>query len=316
MDDKVIFFDDLLSQYELEFQAFSTQLKRMLSVFIQGGPHTSAEVTAFFEGTGFDAVANGFVAKYKSVIDYTKQVSKASGIPMVLPDRSLSLLSLYKDNQVQKILGASEEIMRTVTDASFRYGIGESKLNTIINELSAVIDTTGRRIVTEAVTGASIYDRTIKFEQFKHADVEKYFYDGPVDSKNRDECAATLGDGRQSTGWTIADIQSSQTPFTTCGGYNCRHEWLPMVPGLDDLIKDMQKDAGIKSGDTPISGGGIKKAPVRRKSGRRTVDRERVADERKAQKDFKREISKQDKIIKSTKNEIAELKARIKKLGG
>ena len=81
MDDKVIFFDDLLSQYELEFQAFSTQLKRMLSVFIQGGPHTSAEVTAFFEGTGFDAVANGFVAKYKSVIDYTKQVSKASGIP-------------------------------------------------------------------------------------------------------------------------------------------------------------------------------------------------------------------------------------------
>ncbi len=247
MDDKVVFFDDLISQYELEFEKFSTQLKRMLSVFIQSGPHTAAEVAAFFEGTGFGTVATNFVQKYDSVITYVKQVSEVSGIPLVLPERSLSILALYKDNQLQNILDASGSIKKGVVDASFRYGIGEAKLDTIISELGKGIDIAGRRIVSEAVTGASMYDRAIKFEQFKHADVELYFYDGPVDSKNRDECAATLGDPRQGTGWTIADIQSSQTPFVTGGGYNCRHEWLPMVKGLSDLVKDMQKDAGINT---------------------------------------------------------------------
>ena len=245
MDDKVVFFDDLLAQYELEFEAFSTQLKRVLARFIQGGPHTTAEVAVFFQGSGFDAVAKSFVQKYDSVIKYTKQVAAESGIPLVLPDRSLAILDLYKNNQIDNILDAAGALKKGVVDASFRYGIGESSLNTIVNELSAVVDTAGRRIITEAVTGASIYDRTIKMEQFRHADVEKFFYDGPIDKVTRDTCLATLNDGRQLIGWSMSEIQGSETPFITCGGYNCRHEWLPFVEGLGALIKDMQKDAGI-----------------------------------------------------------------------
>ena len=248
MDSKTIFFDDLLAQYELEFEAFSTQLKRMMSKFIQSGPHTYEEVAIFFQGSGFETVATSYVQKYDSVIKYTKQVALESGIPLVLPDKSLAILDLYKANEYNKILNASNAILNSVVDASFRYGIGESKLSTIVNELSAVIDTTGRRIITEAVTGASIYDRTIKMEQFRHADVELYFYDGPYDSVTRDECKATLNSSYQSTGWTFAQIQGSETPFITCGGYNCRHEWLPYVDGLDDMIKEMQKDAGIEVG--------------------------------------------------------------------
>jgi len=248
MDDKVVFFDDLLAQYELEFEAFSTQLKRVLAKFIQGGPHTTAEVAAFFEGSGFETVAQNFVAKYDSVIKYTKQVALESGIPLVLPEKSLAILDLYKANEYNKILNASNSILNSVVDASFRYGIGESSLSTIVNELSAVVDTAGRRIITEAVTGASIYDRTIKMEQFKHADVEKFFYEGPLDKVTRDTCLATLNDGKQSTGWTMSEIQDSETPFITGGGYNCRHEWLPFVEGLDDMIKEMQRDAGITVG--------------------------------------------------------------------
>ena len=246
MDDKAKFFDDLVSQYELEFEKFGTDLKRMLAKFIQTGPHTKAEVAAWFAGSGMEGVANSFVTKYDDVIQYTKLISDASGIPLILPDRSLALLSLFKENQAQNILGASESIMKTVTDASFRYGIGESRLNTIIKELSLVIDDAGRRVVTEAVTGAAMYDRTIKMQQFTHADIELYFYDGPIDSKNRDECIATLGDAKQYSGWTLNDIMGSQTPFIACGGYNCRHEWLPMVPGLHDLVREMQEDAGIE----------------------------------------------------------------------
>jgi hypothetical protein len=245
MDDKAKFFDDLVAQYELEFEAFSTQLKRLLSKFIQSGPHTSAEVAEFFAGSGMEGVATSFVKRYDSVIEYTRAVSVQSGIPLVLPDRSLNLLALYKENQIQNILDAANSIKKGVVDASFRYGIGEAKLNTIINELGAVVDSAGRRIVSEAVTGASMYDRTIKMEQFRHADIELFFYDGPYDNVTRDACRGTLMNPKQSTGWTMADIQSSETPFITCGGYNCRHEWLPMVEGMESLIKEMQRDAGI-----------------------------------------------------------------------
>jgi hypothetical protein len=245
MDDKVKFFDDLLASYELEFEKFGRELKRSLSAFIQSGPHTKAEVGAWFKLSGADRVAQSFINKYDSVIEYTRQVSIESGIPLVLPDRSLNLLTLYKENQMLDILGSAEPILKNVADASFRYGIGEARLETIINELGAVINDTGRRIVTEAVTGASIYDRTIKFEQFRHAGIELYFYDGPYQpgtgpGANRPACRETLEDPRQSTGWTMADIQSSQTPFITGGGYNCRHEWLPMVPELKEELEEVQ----------------------------------------------------------------------------
>jgi hypothetical protein len=245
MEEKTKFFDDLLSVYEKEFATFSKDLKRLLYEFIQTGPHAKAEVIEFMTGTGLLDVASGFVSKYDDVIEYTTKVSELAKIPIVLPERSLGILALYKENQVSNILGASESIMNTVTDASLRYGLGEVKLTKIVADMNQAIDVAGRRIITEAHTGAAIYDRTVKFEQFKEADVKTYFYDGPVDDRNRPECEATLGDSRQYTGWTMDDISSSQTPFIACGGYNCRHEWLPFVEGMEDLINEMAEDAGL-----------------------------------------------------------------------
>ena len=249
--EKAAIFDKLLLDYEREFAQFSVGLKRMLAELIQTGPLTKSEVIAFFSESGMMDVASSFVNRYDEVIDFTAMISKKTGIPLVLPERSLVLLELYKQNQVQNILGASESIMKTVTDASFRYGIGESKMSTIIKELDEIVNVAGRRIVSEAYTGASIYDRTVKYEQFTNAEVELYFYDGPLDKVTRDVCRTTLSNSKQFSGWTIEDIRGSGTPFAVCGGYGCRHEWLPFVEGLDDLIKGMQKDAGITQGINP-----------------------------------------------------------------
>ena len=247
LDEKNKVFDKLLLEYEQEFGQFSKELKRDLYRFIQTGPHTKADVLAFFEGTNFTATVNGFVDRYDDVLAYTKRVAKESGIPLVLPERSTSILALYKENQIESILSNQESIIRTVTDASLRYGIGESKIDTIIKEIEGEINTVGRRIITEAHTGASMYDRYVKYEQFNNAKVDLYFYDGPVDSKTRDACMATLNDPRQETGWTMAEIASSETPFITCGGYNCRHEWLPYVENLDAEIERMYGEtAGVR----------------------------------------------------------------------
>ena len=118
------------------------------------------------------------------------------------------------------------------------------------------------------------------------------------------------------TGWTMEEVSASETPFIQCGGYNCRHEWLPFVEGLDDLIKDMQKDAGIPANLPDDSGAFGKSFKTKKIPERRKIDRERRADEKKAQKDFKREIAKQDKEIVSLKRQIAETKRKLKSLGG
>jgi len=244
IDDKAKYFDALLSQYESAFESYMTGLNKILPGFVRGGPHTKAEVRVFLQEGGLNTLANEMVSKYDDVIGYTKQVASLSGVPLVLPEKSIAFLSLFKDNEIDNILGSAESIIKTVTEASFRHGIGEVPLKTIIKDLQETITTQGRRLITEAHTGANMYERAIKFEQFTNAEVELYFYDGPTDSKNRDECASTLSSSNQSTGWTMGDIQGSETPFIACGGYNCRHEWLPFVPGLDAEIERMAKEAG------------------------------------------------------------------------
>ena len=241
MSDKAKFFDDLQRKYELGFEQVAKNIKTNIAGFIKGGPYTNEEVTQWLMGMGIQNISEEMVGSYDGVIQYTKLVAAAANVPLVLPENTATILSLYKENQVQHILRASDEIAKTITDASLRYGIGEQKIATIISDLEKTVETVGRRIVTEAYTGANIYDRTVKYMQFTNANIELYFYDGPLDSKTRDVCQATLNDPRQATGWRLIDVQSSQTPFSTCGGYNCRHEWLPFVPGLNEEIEAMAK---------------------------------------------------------------------------
>jgi hypothetical protein len=245
MSDKAKFFDDLQRKYELGVEQLAKNIKANVSAFIKGGPYTTEEVSQWLTGLGVQNISQEIVNSYDDVIQYATLVASATDIPLVLPETSATILSLYKENQVQHILKASDEIVKTVADASLRYGIGEQKIATIISDLEKTVETVGRRIVTEAFTGANIYDRTIKYMQFTNANIELYFYDGPLDSHTRDVCRDTLNDPRQATGWRLIDVQSSQTPFSTCGGYNCRHEWLPYVPGLDAEIERAAKAAGI-----------------------------------------------------------------------
>jgi hypothetical protein len=238
-DDRNKIFDNLLKEYEKAYESFMSGLNKVLPGFIRGGPHTKSEVSFFIQEGGLNTMANEMVSKYGDVIEYTQQVSRLTGIPVVLPQRSAALLTLFKENKVADVLGSAENIINSVTEASFRHGIGEVPLNTIIKDLRETIKDQGRRLITEAHTGANMYERSVKFQQFENAGVELYFYDGPSDSRNREECSSTLSDSRQGTGWTMADIQGSATPFIACGGYNCRHEWLPFIPELDAEIERM-----------------------------------------------------------------------------
>ena len=53
----------------------------------------------------------------------------------------------------------------------------------------------------------------------------RYAYLGPIDGKNRPECAQVLHDPQNSTGFTIKEISSLPVGFVEGGGFNCRHSW-------------------------------------------------------------------------------------------
>ncbi len=245
IDNRNKILDGLVAEFEREFSSYGTKLKRMVEQFIRQGFTSREEAIRFFAGTGYVDVVNSMISKYDGVLDITRQMSKEIGVPFVLPNTAPGILNLIKDNKVQTLLGANNQIMNTINDSALRFGLGEQSLRTIITDLSSQIDDFTRRLSTEAFTGASIYERTSKLQLFEEAGIELYFYSGPVDSKNRPSCETTLGDSRQSSGWTIDDIVTSSTPFIGAGGYNCRHEWLAFVPGADALVKEMQRDAGI-----------------------------------------------------------------------
>jgi hypothetical protein len=228
--------DELLSEFGQEFEKLSKYIKPRLAQLIRAGVPTREAVVNVFNESGYEGLVQEFVDKYDEFIKYGATLGKEIGIPLVLTDRSLSVLELIKEAEIGKMLSARESIVNTMVDIGLRREIEGASLRNVIADIELGIDELGRRIGAEAHTGASIFDRAIKSEQFKEAGIETFVYVGPDDEVTRDECSATLADPRQHTGWTRDDIDASQVSFIGGGGYNCRHEWLPFVKEVDALV--------------------------------------------------------------------------------
>ena len=71
------------------------------------------------------------------------------------------------------------------------------------------------------------FSRTTTAKLFQDVPEQKYEYVGPDDEVTRDVCVATLE--MQGEGMTIAEIEAkAPVSFADGGGFNCRHEWIPV----------------------------------------------------------------------------------------
>lgn len=57
----------------------------------------------------------------------------------------------------------------------------------------------------------------------------EFIYDGPQDSKNRDECAQVLADPRNAEGFKMKEIGSLPVGLVSGGGFRCRHIWIQAI---------------------------------------------------------------------------------------
>ena len=107
IDNRNKILDDLIAEFEREFAAYGTKLKRMVEEFIRQGFTSHEEVIRFFAGTGYVDVVNSMIAKYDGIMEITRQMSAEIGVPFVLPKAAPEILSLIKDNKVQTLLNAN-----------------------------------------------------------------------------------------------------------------------------------------------------------------------------------------------------------------
>ena len=71
------------------------------------------------------------------------------------------------------------------------------------------------------------FARTTTAKLFEDVPEQKFEYVGPNDEVTRDVCVATLE--MQGEGMTIAEIEAeAPVSFADGGGFNCRHEWIPV----------------------------------------------------------------------------------------
>ena len=83
--------------------------------------------------------------------------------------------------------------------------------------------------------------------------VDDFLYLGPVDSKMRPFCQSIIGQVFNEDEINEMDNDQSGDVLTDRGGWNCRHDWIPVPPDFADLIGEtniLQDIEGIDPGQT------------------------------------------------------------------
>ena len=170
-----------------------------------------------------------------------------------LNESSLGFLELVSEQNLVNLGVIKDTIVNTMIDSGLKAKVEGLPFRMIVAQLQEQIQDLGRRLSTEAYTGITGFDKSIKSFEYAEAGIKKYVYVGPADAKTRDECLQTLSDPRQGTGWTRDEIAGSGTPFVSTGGYNCRHEWqafLEDVPAKqlsDKQVGDLKEQRRIRT---------------------------------------------------------------------
>ena len=224
----------MIAKFGAEFDTFSIDLQKRLKKLFSQGVFDKETVNAAFADAGYDDLVNAWIDNYSEVITFNKQLSSELGTKFILTPRAIRNYELLQDMDFDKLKINQEAYATDMRRMALKHSLeGKSFRDAAFNtELTSATTAFKRRVEAEAYTGISSAESTIKLDWFKEAGIDKYVYMGPQDSKTRDECLNTLTDSRQGEGWTLAEVNASETPFISKGGWNCRHDWLPFVEDM------------------------------------------------------------------------------------
>lgn len=102
------------------------------------------------------------------------------------------------------------------------------------------------QIKTEVNTAMLNFSRAISASKFIESGTTKFLYTGPLDQVTRPFCEELLT-ARDPAIYTLDEIEQMDNEqlgdvMTSCGGYNCRHQWAPVSDEVEKELKGEEED--------------------------------------------------------------------------
>ena len=220
----------LTDVFESELESINKKVIEDVQKAIRSGMDVTDDyIKNLYTANGYDDLIETWVTNYNAGAPFLRGAANELQIPFEVSDAGMSNLEALQDIDYKKLKTLNDQVAIDMAKMNNMGSLDGKGVEQIIKEMSEKIADQSRRIATEAYTSMSMATAAIDKDFFEGAGIDKYVYMGPNDNKTRDACQATLGDERQGTGWTMPEIESSQTPYIERGGFNCRHRWLPYV---------------------------------------------------------------------------------------
>lgn len=222
--------DKLLLTFDKSFNSLSYDVrKEILYLFRTSDLDLSVIINQAFESSKYFNEISNFAKHNVEMIQYTKQIANELGYKFALTQGNIELYEQFQNTIFTKLSKNIELYQAEMNGFMIRSQLEGKSINQISSGLGEVFGGMGRRLNTEINTSISISDSMIKKDFYKQAGIDKFVYAGPDDDKTRDTCSSTLNDPRQEMGWTLEEVNNSETPFVERGGFNCRHQWMAFV---------------------------------------------------------------------------------------
>ena len=184
--------------------------------------------------------------RVQTLVSETRDFYAAVGV--TVPDRLSD--AVRKKEATQRVTEALENGMQIASNNLKRETLevveeeiaspGSPSREAIRDRLEDSIDQATNVAETHARTSISAYDQEYKDELANEAGLNHLLYAGNIQSNSRRFCIAHV-DGVY-TREQIDQMQNGQLePVRTfCGGYNCRHSWVPVDPSWNDTLAERQ----------------------------------------------------------------------------
>ena len=216
------------------FGGFTQINENLLETLNEYGQFTqlpSEAITGLLDITfqGFEEIANSYGDEISKQM-YQMTLTNATQVEATQAIRG-KINGVYQASDKDEIESLVETVNNTTDEV-----VRQKAINKLHAEYGS--DRLGNNLRRYASTyvrdATSQYSRASSMAMAREAGVEKWEYFGDTEKDTRDFCRSMLG--RVMTEDEIREKWSSESwqgksdgdPFIVCGGYNCKHEWLPV----------------------------------------------------------------------------------------
>lgn len=217
-------------------------------------------IDKYSNAAGVPDMLNEFTSGFESTLplfdDVLSAISASIKTPLVVKRTAQDLLALEGVKDATKMsLDSAIEVMISQAKRNLLFQVGALDFEATVERIQRTFDKGIAEAQTLAATGLTMYTRTNADQNFKRIEQSfpdaaiLYKYDGPKDKLTRPFCAALLKRTAKA-GLTREQIDKLdngqiQDVFLSCGGFNCRHQWVLTLKG-EKAAKKAKKAAEEK----------------------------------------------------------------------